>query len=108
MRKIILKTFSCPHCGYKQDFNPSENALMAIHFPGVPKGKCPACWLGKNADGAVKDNSLVLETDPGKKIVAQVMDDAEIDLLPGGVDKAAVRAERDKSLKELRQLEDKP
>lgn len=30
---IKIKTWSCPHCGYRQDFDPENAELVKLHFP---------------------------------------------------------------------------
>ena len=32
---IKIKTWTCPHCGYHQDFDPDNSELMKLHFPRV-------------------------------------------------------------------------
>lgn len=61
METFAIKTYTCPECGYKQDFSPDDGEQMALHHPGVPVGYCPSCH-GNNAERTVNRVEMVRET----------------------------------------------
>lgn len=76
--EVIIKTWSCGACGYRQDFDPSDSAKMAVNFPGVPTNHCPACFMGQTGTREKKASVMVRETTTGKKIKAYVRDEADL------------------------------
>lgn len=78
---IKIKTWVCPSCGYHQDFDPDNTALMRLHFPDVEVGCCPACFLGQCPDRTKKKTKMVKETDPAKKTTLTIMGEEEVDTL---------------------------
>lgn len=78
--KLLIKTWTCPSCGYKQDFEPTHEN-MHNHFNADPEfrifdmreGQCPSCRL----KGLV--SIMVRETNDSKKICVTVKDIHEID-----------------------------
>jgi len=76
---IIIKTYSCDNCGYRQPFDPKDNL---DHFNGmVPIDKCPACWLGKNPTETKQDMPLTLEKDKNRRTRITIMPESGIDNL---------------------------
>jgi len=81
MKTIIkVKTWSCPDCQYRQDFDVNNQELMDINFPeGVRAGYCPACFLGKCPDGMKKEILMFKENNLDKKITITVMGEEDIE-----------------------------
>jgi len=73
-----IKTWSCG-CGYRQDFDPEDADLMALHFKDVPVGKCPACWLGQNPQRTKMDSGMQVEINQDLQTTVTVMDEQDID-----------------------------
>lgn len=63
MDTFSIKTYACPACGYKQDFDHDDAEQMALHFPDVPVGHCPSCH-GHNAARTIKRVRMHRETRP--------------------------------------------
>ncbi len=80
MSQAIIKipTWRCPECDYAQDFEPTQE-LMNIHFGGIPEGKCPACFMGKNQTKEVKVCLMNKETNPDKKTTITIMGEDEVE-----------------------------
>lgn len=79
MKTYQLPTWRC-QCGYSQDFEPTQENIDThfnnpTNFPlnDLSAGNCPSCAL-KGRVGALRK-----ENDPTKKIVASVLEDADID-----------------------------
>ncbi len=120
--EIRLKTYTCPDCDYKQDFDPSDAALMAKHFPGVEAGNCPACNVGQNPTKTIKTVKMAKEMRQDRKCVSILLEDTEIEALEvdykdatglvkkmklSNTEKTQIKAQRDLRLAYLRTLEDK-
>lgn len=78
MITIKIKTWACPECGYKQDFEPTaEN--MATHFKGVEGYECPACASGRNPIKTLKRGVIMVkESNSNKKIAMNIQDTDEV------------------------------
>lgn len=79
MKTYKIKSWKCPDCGYSQDFSPTKE-LMAIHFPGLPEGKCPACIQGKTKTREKKSVDLI-EAEEKDKVQINILEDADIDVM---------------------------
>jgi len=64
---IKIKTWTCPSCGYHQDFEPTPQ-LMSQNF-SCQDNSCPSC----------KTSELLLGTDDSRKIAHTVLGDEDID-----------------------------
>lgn len=84
MPKTIIKirSWRCPSCDYSQDFDPADAAAMALHFPRVAAGTCPACAMGKNPSCVRGKSVMRKETNPAKKvtIIVKGVEDIEAEL----------------------------
>jgi len=78
---IEIRTWSCPECGYSQDFEPTQ-ALMDLHFNNSPtfrlvncqENECPCCALEN-----MRGKQMGKETDPSKKMRMTVMGEEDIE-----------------------------
>lgn len=78
---IEIRTWSCPECGYKQDFEPTQE-LMDLHFNSSPtckltncqENECPCCALEN-----MRGKQMGPETDPAKKMRMTVMGEEDIE-----------------------------
>lgn len=93
-----IKTWSCSNekCTYNQDFDPNDLQKMILHFPKIPLGKCPACWMGAShaTDTTTLskiNSSMVLESDTSKQIQINIATDTEIDNLFDNVSAAKLK-----------------
>lgn len=88
MQEFRIKTWTCPGCGYQQDFEPTA-VNYAIHFRNemfqagvsLQDDDCPACVMGKNPNKKKRPRKLVVEKVLEKKIRKRVLDASEIDTL---------------------------
>lgn len=78
---IIIKTWSCVDCGYKQDFEPTEEKMKEIFnddkrflVSDVADYECPNCALS-----GIRGKQLSLETDTSRKIRINVMGKEELE-----------------------------
>lgn len=79
MSEILIKTWSCAECGYRQDCEPTK-ANADFHFNkdrmfpivDLAAGECPACALK-----GVRGKKLARETDPAKKCRMNFLDESE-------------------------------
>ena len=105
---VKIKTWVCPNCGYKQDFEPTDD-LMLKHF-GRIGALCSSC--GKS--------DLIKEINPDKKIALTVMgeEDIETEIIEkekeekmAEVEKTQYRDKRkqdiEEAIKKAKELEDK-
>lgn len=106
---IKIKTWACPTCKYSQDFDPTDKDLMALHFPGVVTGKCPACAMGKNETKIKAQIAMKPETDPEKQVTVTIADVAEINANEKLTtqQKTAMIAKRDADLTKFKAIEEK-
>ncbi len=81
-----IKTWVCSSdkCKYHCDFDPTSSVKMALIHPGVPAGKCAACWncCSHTTDPTTRarlDCTMILETDTTKQITITIITDEEID-----------------------------
>jgi len=65
---VRIQTWTCPSCGYHQDFDPDNAALMKLHFPRVEVGHCPACFLGQCPDKKAKKPRWSKKPDQRRKL----------------------------------------
>jgi len=72
MATIFIKTWSCPVCGYNQDFNPVKN----LQYFNVPSGLCRACWQDDKKHDRI---TMVIQTDKNKRIEHNRTTNTEID-----------------------------
>lgn len=72
-----IPNYSCPACGYTQDFDPNDPDLMALHFPGVEVGHCPACATGKNP--IRRQEAVVLEYDISAPTIMTIKTPLEVE-----------------------------
>ena len=80
---ITIKTWVCPHCGYSQDFEPTQENMnkhfnLDWQFPlnDVKSSECPSCGLKGS-----RNKQMILETRPEKKTIVTIMGEEEVDLL---------------------------
>lgn len=83
MPKTIIKirTWACHDCNYHQDFDVDDVALMALHFPGVEVGHCPACFQGLTENKQKKRTLMTRQTDETKKTTITIMGEEEVEEL---------------------------
>jgi len=79
---IEIRTWSCPECGYTQDFEPTHE-LMDLHFNNSPTCQLVNCQENECPSCALRGARLVpmrKETDPSKKMRMTVMGEEDIEL----------------------------
>jgi DNA-directed RNA polymerase subunit M/transcription elongation factor TFIIS len=76
MITFSIKTWGCDTCGYKQDFEPTQEN-MNVHFPGLTAYQCPSC----------KSALLIKVTNESDKAVMSLIDSED--------DIVAMRAEQE-------------
>ena len=76
---IKIKTWVCPDCGYSQDFPADDKDLMALHFPNVEVGHCPACYTGATETREKKKTLMTRQTDEAKKTTITIMGEEEVE-----------------------------
>ncbi len=104
MKTYKIKTWKCPDCGYKQDFEPTAE-LMAIHFPRLPADKCPACFQGKTKMKEKKSINLI-EAGEKDKVQINILENADIDIMKDekGID--LTKEEKDVLKAKIKEKED--
>lgn len=104
--KILIKTWRCPDCDYTQDFDPNDEELMALHFPGYPVGCCPACHSGQTEKRVKQKVKMVKEARPEKKTTITVKGEDEVDAEVDAdekIDKKDKQAEKNRRKQEIRE-----
>ena len=78
MLTIKIKTWTCPECNYKQDFEPTKEN-MAIHFKelGILDYECPACASGQNRERKIKRVKMIKETRINEKCIMNIVEEKD-------------------------------
>lgn len=81
MKTFKIKTWTCPDCNYSQDFDADDKDLMALHFPNVEVGHCPACYQGLTETREKKKVKMIRQIDEAKKTTITIMGEEEVEAI---------------------------